>query len=398
MGKILITTIGSRGHVNPLLALAERLVALGHEVLWLPRRIPGFVPVVPHVRGVRIHHLDWDWLPPGESLDFAGAARDFGKYVDNNIAWRLRCIEALLPRLKAAFAELAPDLLIIDGQMWPAVIAAEHLGLRYVCAFTSPAFMLPPGFDCELTRTLTLLEEPRREHFLRHGVPPCFAVWEYVSPTLNLAFALPELVGNHRPLPPHTELVGPTVQLDRPDDPTDFPWQRLQDGAPIVYVSFGTVWYAQPDLFATIARAAVSLGLQVVLTAGELMDTPFPATLPPGVVAARVNPQLAILKRAAICVSHGGANTVMEAAYYGVPQLIVPLCTDQPVNAFFVENSGVGLSLHKDRLTEAQCRSALQQLLDAASRHAAACQRVRAAYRRQDGVARSAERITALLP
>jgi MGT family glycosyltransferase len=397
MGRVVIISHGTRGHINPFLAPALRLLQHGHEVFWLPRRRRGGVPYEPAVPGIRVHHIDWEWLPATEVLDYAGAARDFDKYIEVNTAIRLRSIDVWVPRLKQALTELGPDQVVIDGQMWAGVIAAEQLGLPYLGYITSPAFMMPPGFECELTRALSIMDGPRRQYLARYGVNAEFVAWECLAPTVNLAFTLPELVGNFRPVPDKIMLAGPAIQFERPDDPKDFPWDRLEPGVPIVYISFGMIWFSQPDLFRAIARAAVSLGMQVVLTAGELVDTPFIHDLPSGVLAVRVTPQLEVLKRAAVCVSHGGANTVMEAAYYGVPQLIIPLCTDQPVNAFFVEKAGIGLSLDKETLTPESCARALAELTSSSSSYAAACKRVGAAYRSHDGTALAVEQIEKMM-
>ena len=396
MARILIFTLAVRGHVNPIRSLAEHLVRRGHHVTWMARKVTD-VAVAPQVDGVIVRHVDWQWLPPGKKLDFAGAARHFDKYVENNVDWRLRSIDPLVPRLRAAIREHRPDMIVADGQMYPGIIAAIQEDVPFVTAITSPAFMMPPDFDCDLTRALRLLDGPRAESFRKHGVEPNFVVWDFLSPLENFVFALPELVGSHRPLPERTHLVGSSVYFERQEDPADYPWDRIHDRAPLVYASFGTVWYAQPDLFHTIATTCVELGLQLAATIGGLADTDFPRTLPPEVVAVRHTPQLKMLERASVCITHGGANTVMEALYFGVPQLVVPLCTDQPVNAFFVRHARVGLDIAPAALTPERCREALLRLVSPDSPEREVNRRVRAAYRANDGAQIAAQRIDALV-
>jgi UDP:flavonoid glycosyltransferase YjiC (YdhE family) len=74
-----------------------------------------------------------------------------------------------------------------------------------------------------------------------------------------------------------------------------------------------------------------------------LLDTPLLGDLPDNVLAVRYTPQLEVLPRVSALVTHGGANSVMEALSFGVPLLIHPLCNDQFHNARFIEESGVGL-------------------------------------------------------
>ena len=62
-------------------------------------------------------------------------------------------------------------------------------------------------------------------------------------------------------------------------------------------------------------------------------------------------------------VTHGRANSLMEALSFGVPLLVSPLFNDQPHNAEFVVRSGAGLRLDLERATPGECRQALRVLL-----------------------------------
>jgi MGT family glycosyltransferase len=397
MARLLVISLGVKGHVNPILAIAEHLIHDGHTVGWLSRHL-GHVAVEPSLPGLQFPKVDWSWLPPGIRLDFTGAARDLGKYVENNREWRLKCVAPLVPRLREAIRAFAPDLLAIDGQVYAGGIAAHLEDRPFAGIVTSPAF-LAPDYECDLTRALDALREERAAIFHGYGVEPCFAAWDYLSPLANFVLALPEFVGTERTvaLPRPVELVGPSISFERADDPTDFPWHRLDADKPLVYASFGTVWYAQPDLFRMVAQAADALGLQVVAVIGALIDTALVQELPASTVAVRYAPQLRLLERAAVCVTHGGANTVAEALHFGVPQLAIPLCTDQPVNGHFVARSGAGVSILPRDLTVERCREALASLVAPGSPYRATAERLKAATRRRDGAAVAAERIASLL-
>ncbi|HEY0526305.1 MAG TPA: nucleotide disphospho-sugar-binding domain-containing protein [Stellaceae bacterium] len=397
MARFLLISLGVKGHVNPIFAVAEHLIRDGHTVGWLSRHV-GHVAVEPSSSSIEIPKVDWTWLPPGTRLDFTGAARDLDKYVVNNREWRLNCIAPLVPRVREAIRSFDADLLVIDGQVYPGVIAANLEGRPFAGIVTSPAF-LAPDYECDLTRALGMLHCERAEIFRGYGVEPCFAAWDYLSPLANFVLALPEFIGAEAvaALPRPVELVGPSISFERADDPADFPWHRLAPHKPLVYASFGTVWYAQPDLFRMVAQAADMLGLQVVAVVGALMDTRLVEELPASTVAVRYAPQLRLLERAAVCVTHGGANTVAEALHFGVPQLAIPLCTDQPVNGHFVARSGAGISILPRDLTIERCREALAGLVASDSPYRATAERLRAAAGRRNGAAVTAERIAGLL-
>ena len=122
----------------------------------------------------------------------------------------------------------------------------------------------------------------------------------------------------------------------------------------------------------------------LVLVADEL------GPLPDHVLACRYAPQLALLPRTAAFITHGGANSVMEALHFGVPLLISPVCNDQFHQAHFVERAGAGRALDLSRSTVAECRRTLELLLyDEGTRRNLA--RVSASYRR-DGADEAARR------
>jgi len=396
MSRILFSSFAAKGHINPIQALAKGLVDLGHTGVWLARPM-GAMTGRPDVPGVELRQIDWNWMPPGQELLFAGVARDFAKYVAFNLEGRVNSIEPLVPRYRRALREFGADLLITDGQISPAQIAAHEEGIPYVCVLTSPAFLMPPGFACDLTRTLAAVAPRRAEIFERHGMPANFAGWDYFSPYLNIAFVVPEFVRAGAPVPPRTLLAGRAIYLERSDDPRDFPWHRLAADRPLAYVSFGTLYWDQPDLFRIVARAAEALGLQLVAAMGPMAETAFVEELPPSTLAVRYAPQLDLLKRAAIAVSHAGANTIAEALNEGVPQLAVPLCSDQPINGYFLEQTGAGIAIAPGALTYENCRDALARLLAPDGGPRAAAERLKRAYRASDGVALALRHVLPLL-
>jgi zeaxanthin glucosyltransferase len=394
MSRILITSFAAKGHINPILGVAELLARAGHTMIWLPRPV-GSMTSQPAVPGIEVRQIDWDWLPPGKVLDFAGAARDFTKYVEFNIEARLNCVVPLVPRYRQVIREFKPDIIVMDGQIYPAVIAAYCESVPQVSLMTSPAGLISQ-VECDLTNALREIASYRREIFAGHGMmSPSFAGWDYMSTDLNIAFLPQEMLSEAAPS--NIMMAGPSIQFERMDDPDDFPWDKIVPGRPLVYVSFGTLYYGQPDLFRIITDAAAGLDVQLVATMGALVDTPFINDLPGNTLAVRYTPQLHILKQAAVCISHGGANTISEALYYGVPQLVVPLCTDQPINAYLIDKAGAGISIPPPELTTENCRNSLIVLLDLQGRYKKNASRLSEIYQANNGAQAAADRITEML-
>ena len=79
-------------------------------------------------------------------------------------------------------------------------------------------------------------------------------------------------------------------------------------------------------------------------------------------------PQLEVLKRASLFITHAGANSVNEAIYYGVPMICVPMAYDQPRIAYRVTDElGFGIRIPPSELNKTKLRKAMHQILNDSS-------------------------------
>jgi MGT family glycosyltransferase len=112
---------------------------------------------------------------------------------------------------------------------------------------------------------------------------------------------------------------------------SDFPWDRLT-GEPLVYASMGTLLNGLESVFSAIARAVEPRpGMQLVLSIGDNLDSKQISSLPANCIVVKNAPQVELLKRSALCITHAGLNTTLEALTQGVPMVAIPVSIDQPV-------------------------------------------------------------------
>ena len=83
---------------------------------------------------------------------------------------------------------------------------------------------------------------------------------------------------------------------------------------------------------------------------------------PPSWLVRRVLPQVTLLGRSAVAVSHGGNNSVTEAMTAGVPLLLLPLSTDQFAGAAALEAAGFGEVLDPNAASTEEIRDAVLRL------------------------------------
>jgi zeaxanthin glucosyltransferase len=352
--RIVCLTIPEKGHLNPLLPTLRHLGARGHEVVVVAAR-----DVVETVRaaGLMARTITLDLPPPPPDFITAGAA--FAERLRDPV-WLAGWIEALLidavsdqvPAIEAVLAAESPDVIVLDPMLYAGVIACARLGLPWAGLSSSLNPVTPSSWQVPLTETLQALTRRRREVFVAHGVDvPRFRVSDAVSPWLNIAFAV--------------DAHGPRDDADANDvfsvgAPFDDDDVRRRDGGvafdgsrlarrPLLYASFGSQAFFQPALFRGVFAAAERLGLQVIASVGDLLDdSAFMASAPHDAILCRFAPQLRVLPLVDVVVSHGGANSVVEALAADRPLVLLPLCNDQHLQARFLTERAIGAVVDVD--------------------------------------------------
>jgi zeaxanthin glucosyltransferase len=161
-------------------------------------------------------------------------------------------------------------------------------------------------------------------------------------------------------LPGHFHFTGP--YHDRASrKQVDFPWDQLT-AKPLIYASMGTLQNQLTDVFQTIAAACVDLDAQLVISLGGGSLEDFP-TLPGNPIVVSYAPQLDLLERAAVAITHAGMNTALECLTYGVPMVAIPVTNDQPGVAARTAWIGAGEIVPLNKLTATKLRAAIELVL-----------------------------------
>jgi hypothetical protein len=133
--------------------------------------------------------------------------------------------------------------------------------------------------------------------------------------------------------------AGPCVELSRSETPlTGLPQDRT-----IVYCAFGTQTHRYADLklrlHLLVETARLVPELHFVISLGrERLDD-----LPANVTTVAQAPQISLLRRSALFITHGGLNSIKEALCIGVPPIVLPFDMDQPGNAARLTHHGCGV-------------------------------------------------------
>ena len=140
-------------------------------------------------------------------------------------------------------------------------------------------------------------------------------------------------------------------------------WLDRLAGMPIVYLTMGTIWNRDLDVFRQVIEAVRDDAVALVVTVGRQNDPAVLGPQPDNVVVHQYVPQAALLGRCDAVITHGGAGTTLGALAYGLPLLVIPQGADQYANADGVVAAGAGCRLRRDEMTVPAIRQSVRALL-----------------------------------
>lgn len=142
----------------------------------------------------------------------------------------------------------------------------------------------------------------------------------------------------------------------------NFPWEKL-DGKPLIYASIGTLQNSVDDIYNRIARACLEIDCQLVMALSKQDKKLKINKLPQNAIVVSYAPQLKLLQRASLCITHAGINTVLEALYYGVPMVAMPIANDQLGIAARIEYTRTGIVVNR-KCSILQLSQAIKKILN----------------------------------
>ena len=175
----------------------------------------------------------------------------------------------------------------------------------------------------------------------------------------------------------------------------DFPFEAL-DERPLLYIALGTLFNNRADIFKTCIKAFGQTDWQVVLSRGR-RSAPFAlGPVPANFLVVHYAPQLEVLARASIFISHGGMNSTVESIMAGVPTIFIPQISEQAINAENAEKFGLGIALNPQTVTADQLRDAVERITNNRAYYEENIQKMRGIIQNEGGYKRAVDAILSL--
>lgn len=400
---------GTPGHLNTMLPLGKELQKRGHRVTLL-----GRLDVKPQTlaAGLEFRAIGESEFPSGamaESLAKLGqlSGRAALKYTVDLLK---NSATVLLRDAPSVIKEAGIEALLVDQVTPEGGSVADALNIPFITICSAVVL--------------------NREE----NIPPYFTTWEY-NPTLlgklrnrigykllgSIVKPITEVINEYRQewnLPPHANYNGrysQLAQISQQPAELEFPRQNLPqffhftgpyhspigrevpafpfdklNGKPLIYASLGTIQNRLLPVFKTIAEACNDLDAQLIISLGGSASPEVLQGLPGNPLVVGYAPQLELLQKANLTITHAGMNTTLESLNNGVPMVAIPITNDQPGVAARIAWAGCGEVVPLKRVNVTRLRTAIQKVLTEDSYRKNAL-RLQAAIQQAGGVSRAAD-------
>ncbi|MFP2897640.1 nucleotide disphospho-sugar-binding domain-containing protein [Corallococcus sp. 4LFB] len=396
--SILIAMSSSTGHVNGSLGVADRLRTAGYKVIYLGSskieatvvrqgfdfRYAPYLESIPVPFGFR-HRPAW---PTQGLFRYLSETRAKSTQARRDVQKLLQDLPEYSRQVDELIQDTRPSLLIFSPFVLLFYILFHKHGIPAATLSTKPLLdkdpLVPPylahhipddsvqsrarvEFEwlwCAAKYRLWEMYEQLMSGMSYRGLAaamakPCsFPIeseWATRPVLFDLKFrSLPELVLHAReldlprkkPLSKQVHYLGPNVHIQRRDD--TFAWEEIAPRGKLIYCSFSTVLHPKAiathtRFFRELLRAMAGRPEDtLILSLGPALSREALSPIPGNVHVFPRVPQLEVLEKADLFITHGGSNSVKEAISVGVPMLVYPGRADQPGLSARVVRLGLG--------------------------------------------------------
>ena len=372
------------GHLNPMTALARKLQSRGNDVVFIS--VPDAEPVLRAANLKFVSFCEKEYPIGSIAQEWSSVAKLHGEEVLRHSSRELLpgVCKAALEHLPEKIAETGVEALVFDKIYFYLELVAMNLGIPYVhiwsvlhvdfsgftppCVFSWPHETTPEAVARNVEglkvagEILAPIAEVAKPYAEKAGLQ---IDWnDPTATTSKLAVIAQTPVEFDFPnphWPAEFHYAGP-FHDDEGRRKVAFPWEKLT-GDPLVFASLGTLVNGLEYVYRIILDAVRTLpGIQVVLSVGYNVDLDDLGPIPSNTIVVSSAPQIELLKRAVLCITHAGLNTALEALGQGVPMIAIPIGYDQPGVAARIAYHGVGEFLEVEDLTVKRLSQLIQQV------------------------------------
>ncbi|AFZ56123.1 glycosyltransferase [Anabaena cylindrica FACHB-243] len=373
---------GSTGHLNTMLPLGRELQKRGHRITLFGT---PFVQPKAEAAGFNFRVIgETEWSPQKATQFYTKLGELSGmaavKYTMNGVA--LRAEVSLRDTPKSA-KEDGVEALLVDQICFEGESIAKLLKIPFITVCSAVVInqedTIPPYFanwsynlawwarlrNLAGYSLFNRINKPVRqvisEYRQKWNLPSYSSDEDLFSKLAIISQEPAELEFPRNNLPQCFHFTGP--YHDSTGRPAiDFPFDKLT-GQPLIYASMGTLQNRLLPVFQKIATACQDLDAQLVISLGGSADPEVLQGIPGNPLVVRYAPQLQLLEKVDLTITHAGLNTTLECLINGVPMVAIPVTNDQPGVASRIVWSGCGEAVPVKKVNVNNLRTAINKVL-----------------------------------
>jgi len=409
MARIVVTTVGSRGDLYPMLPVAARLRERGHDLVFaVPESLAGDVTR----EGFDCSSVT---MPEPPAQVGSGSPEVLRAWIADSYPSMLRQAVVVLQGVSSG-----ADLIVTNQVQVAAAIAGRKLGIRWVTLTVFPGF-IPSGHTVPQPHWLPALPTPAgrainrltwrifefglrhtagdsiREAVVANGLKPDNRVFApgSLSPYLTLVLSSPVYSPRQPDWPASVKVTGHSA-WDVPHgwvDPEGLDEFLRDQSDPPVLVIASTSLDRDAGAFFRSAAQALTLSKRRGLLIGRGSDIEGDRS---HLRSLPYLPLSRVVDRCALVVHHAGIGTTITTLRHGRPAIAVPATFDQWYNASRVKFLGIGRVIEWKRFTAERLASEIA-VITRSPNYGRQAQLLGAAIATEDGAAFACDEIESLL-
>jgi len=360
---------GASGHINPTVGLVSELIAKGEQVIYYAGEDTR----------AKFEKLGAEYRTYDQWFTYhhtAATASDILTMAKTEIDLML---DALVPMLEQIKKD-APDYIVYDSCCVWGKYLAESLkipGITIITTLVSSHWLMLSDWRLAshvlfsvLIPGASLIVWARRvakDLFEQIGVQwrgIFYHIFDFFACVgdLNIVFNTRQYQPFADRIPGNFHYVGASIPEGR--DSSDMDFSRYE-GKKLIYVSLGTIHNMDVGFYKTVMQGlGETADLEVIMSVGKNTRLEDLGSIPSNFTVRNFVPQLEVLKRADVFITHGGMNSLNEGLYYGVPVIVVPQQVEQAFNARRLAKLGVATPLPTSDINPASIRRVVRDILD----------------------------------
>ncbi len=357
MANILFVNANLYGHINPTLPLVRELVKRGNTVDYFCSK--QFEEKVIAEGAVFLNYS-------AELDDFLAAYRPTDRHPFFMLMeYILLYAEVMLPGVSELIESKEYDMVVCDSLFGAPYFLKQMIHIPVVSSHSSfamshtpvPDSMLEPGTHPQLDHCYEILNRICE----KHTVPVTSLSDIFISKSQwNVVYTIPEFNGDSGLEFSKYFFTGAIVKNETAEDFADIP-QR--DSRPLIYISLGSVNTDFVDFYKMCLETFKTSDVFVIMSIGKKCKIEQLGDIPSNFYIGNFLPQLAILKKADVFITHAGFNSVNEALSYGVPMYAFPMVNDQHMVAKRIKDLKLGIVGQFKEISPQVLRDGAEELL-----------------------------------